>query len=269
MKKIITSSILAISLTGTLYAGDTTYASLNGKKITRTDISMILPDPRLDFSKLPQKAQKEVLNKIIDKKLLSQNAIKNGIERDKEFKDALARVKEDLAFRLWEKKQLESIKVTQSEEKSFYNKNKSKFKKPATLKARHILVKTEKEAQAIIKELNKASKKEATFIKLAKTKSVGPSGQNGGDLGEFAESQMVPEFSRAAKSLSKGTYSKRPVKTQYGYHVIFLKDKKPAKSLSFNEVKNNIKRVLIAKKFDDKVKSLVGKLRKKANIVIK
>ena len=93
---------------------------------------------------------------------------------------------------------------------------------PSTLEARHILVKTEKEAKDLIKTLNKSKKKEKKFIELAKTKSVGPTGPKGGYLGKFPANQMVPEFASAASSLKKKTYSQTPVKTQFGYHVIYL-----------------------------------------------
>ncbi len=269
MKKIITSSILAISLASTLCAADKYYASINGEKITKEDITMALQDPRIDFDKLPKNAQKELLNQIIDRKLIVKEAIKNGVEKEAEYKKLLKQVKENIAFQVWKEKEFKGIKVTADEEKKFYKENKEKFKKPAMLKARHILVKTEKEAKALIKELDKAKKKEETFIKLAKTKSTGPSGKNGGDLGEFPENRMVPEFSKAAKSLKKGTYSKTPVKTQFGYHIIFLNDKKPETTLKFDDVKDNIKRVVNGKKYNEKVKSLVKDLRKTAKIEIK
>lgn len=269
MKKLMMSTIMSIALAGSLSAKEDYYASVNGEKITKDDISIAVQDPRVDFTKLPKEAQKELLNQIIDRKLITKKAIDDGIKKDSKFKKYLNEMSNNLAFRIWKEKEFDSIKVTESEKKAFYEENKDKFKMPMTLNARHILVKTQKEAENIIKELDKAKKKEDTFIKLAKSKSVGPTGKNGGSLGEFPENQMVPEFSKAAKSLSKNTYSKKPVKTQFGYHVIFLKDKKAAKLLTFNEVKDNITRVVTGKKYNEKVKKLVKDLRKDAKIVIK
>ncbi|MBS9782241.1 MAG: peptidyl-prolyl cis-trans isomerase [Arcobacter sp.] len=269
MKKLITSSIIAISLASTLCAKDTYYASVNGDKITKDTVSMALQNNRVDFEKLPKDTQAKILNEIIDRKLIVKKAVKDGVEKDEKYKKLLNQVKESIVFQVWKEKEFDSIKVNEKEEKKFYDENKDKFKKPANLNARHILVKTEKEAQELIKELDKAKKKEDTFIKLAKSKSVGPSGKNGGDLGEFPEDRMVPEFSKAAKALDKGTYSKKPVKTQFGYHIIFLKDKTASSILKFDEVKDKIKRVLIGKKYNEKVKELVKDLRKKAKIVIK
>ncbi|MFK2823609.1 peptidylprolyl isomerase [Arcobacter sp. YIC-80] len=268
MKKIISSVVATLVLSTGLSAADY-YATVDGEKITKTDVAMVLQDPRMQFEALPKKAQEQVLTQIINKKLLAKKAMKEGIEKDKQFKDALERMKSDLAFQVWQQNQLRAMKISESEQKKFYNENKSKFKTPATLKARHILVKTEKEAKDLIKQLDKASKKEVKFIELAKTKSQGPSGKDGGNLGEFNAQQMVPEFAKAAQSLKKNTYSKTPVKTQFGYHIIYLNDKKASKSLSFNEVKGNISRMLLQNKYNKKVKDITDELRKKAKIVIK
>ena len=141
---------------------------------------------------------------------------------------------------------------------------------PETLEASHILVKTEQEAFDIIKQLDKATKKDDKFKELAKAKSIDPTGkQNAGYLGKFPADQMVPEFSAAAKALTKGTYSKIPTKTQFGYHIIYLQDKIAAKSLGFNEVENNISQILLGNSYNKKVKELTDELRKDAKIVIK
>lgn len=268
MKKAILSLAVSITLASALNATDY-YGTVNGEKITKTDVALVLQDPRIDFDKLPENAKKQVLDQIINKKLIAKNALASGIANNKEYKNALAKMKEDLAFQVWQKNELEKINISESQKKDFYNKNKKNFSVPGTLNARHILVKTEKEAKSIIKELNGASKKESKFIALAKTKSVGPSGKNGGNLGTFPENQMVPEFTKAAKSLSKNSYSKQPVKTKYGYHVIYLKDKKPAKQLSYDKVKGNISQIMLGNSYNKKAKALADKLRKNAKIVIK
>jgi len=114
----------------------------------------------------------------------------------------------------------------------------------ASAHARHILVKTEEEAKKIIEAL-KGLKGEALkkkFIELAKSKSTGPSGPQGGDLGTFTKGQMVPEFSKAVWALKPGEITTAPVKTQFGYHVIYLEDKKEAQPTPYEKVKENGKR---------------------------
>jgi parvulin-like peptidyl-prolyl isomerase len=269
MKKIVSSFVASVALITTLNAADF-YATVDGEQITKQDISMALQDPRIDFDKLPENAKKQVLEQIINRKLLAKKAIAEGIEKDPQYVETITKIKEDLAFQVWQKNQIEKIKFTDAEKKDFYEKNKEKFVMPETLEASHILVKTEKEAFDIIKQLDKATNKEEKFKELALAKTEDPTGKkNGGYLGKFAADQMVPEFSSAAKALAKGAYSKVPTKTQFGYHIIYLKDKIPAKSLTFNEVEGNISQILLGNTYNKKVKELTDELRKDAKIVIK
>lgn len=267
MKKIVTSLVASLVLATGLSATD--YGSVDGDVITKQDIAVVLQDPRIDFDKLPETAKKQVLEQIINRKLLSKKAVEDGIEKDPQYVETIEKIKEDLAFQVWQKNQIDKIKFTDQEKKDFYEKNKDKFVKPETLEASHILVKTDKEAFEIIKQLDKAQNKEEKFKELAKTKSQDPAGKNGGYLGKFTPEQMVPEFSDAAKNLAKGTYTKVPAQTQFGYHVIYLKDRVEAKALAFNEVEGNITQILIGNSYNKKVKELTDELRKDAKIVIK
>ena len=268
MNKLISGMVVTLALTTAINAQDF-YASVNGEKITKEDIALVLQDARVNFDTLPQKTKTVVLEQIINKKLLAKRAIKNGIEKDPVFVNAINKMKSDLAFQVWQRNEVSSMKVTDKEQTEFYKKNKEKFVMPASLEARHILVKTESEAKSLIKELDSSKNKEEKFIELAKTKSTGPSGAKGGYLGKFQEKQMVPEFSAAAKSLTPKSYTKMPVKTQFGYHVIYLVSKGASKSLSFNEVKGNISKIIVQERYNERVKKLTDDLRKEAKIIIK
>lgn len=140
---------------------------------------------------------------------------------------------------------------------------------PEILEARHILVKTEAEAKAIIVELDKAAKKEDKFKELAKAKSTDATAQNGGYLGKAPADKLVPEFTAGAKALAKNSYSKSPVKSEFGYHVIYLIDKTDAKTLTYPEVEAKINQILIGNAFSKKVKDITDELKKDAKIVIK
>ena len=269
MKKIILSSLAAISILATSTLAQDFYATVNGEKITKADINIAIQDPRVNFDTLPDAAKKNVLDQIINKKLLAKHAISQGIEKDKDFQDSMQKLKEDLAFQVWQRNELRDTKIPDSELKKFYDENKDKFVQPEMLEARHILVKTEDEAKALIKQLNSSKDLEKDFIELAKTKSTGPSGKDGGYLGKFQAAQMVPEFSAAAKALKKATISKEPVKTQFGFHVIYLIDNIPSKTASFEQVKGNIKQMKASQKYNENVKKLAEDLRSKAKIVIK
>jgi len=269
MKKMILSVVAAsVLLTSSGFAAQKVYAKVNGMDVTAGDIAMIIRNPRINFDQLPPQTQQKILDQAIDGKLLTSKAIKSGIEKTEAFKKALEKVKSDLALEVWMKEQYKKAKVTDKEAKAFYDKNKDKFKQPAQVKARHILVKTKKEAEKIINQLKGLSGKklEDKFIELAKTKSTGPSGANGGELGWFSARRMVPEFSKAAFALKKGEITKTPVKTQFGYHIIYLEDKKDGGNVAFANVKERIKAQLKIQKFQKNVQSIAKQLRKSAKI---
>ncbi len=104
-------------------------------------------------------------------------------------------------------------------------------------KARHILVETEDAAKAVIAELDKG----ADFAELAKEKSTGPSGPNGGDLGWFSPASMVKPFSDAVVALENGTYTSTPVQTQFGWHVILREDSRSPEPPALEEVKDRLR----------------------------
>ena len=105
-------------------------------------------------------------------------------------------------------------------------------------------------------------------IELAKSKSKDGSAQNGGDVGWIARGQVVPEFADAAFKLNKGQYTQTPVKTQFGYHVIYVEDKKPTTTLALKDVKGQIEQNLRLMKFQENVKKEGQELRKKAKVEI-
>ena len=267
MKKIVMSLVASLVLVTGLNAGD--YGSVDGDEITKQDIAMVLQDPRIEFEKLPDTAKKQVIEQIVNRKLIAKNALKTGIDKDPQYVEAISGIKEDLALQVWQKNEVDKLKFTEQDKKDFYEKNKEKFVMPEILEARHILVKTEAEAKAIINELDKSAKKEDKFAELAKTKSADATSKNGGYLGKVPADKLVPEFTAGAKALAKNTYSKTPVKSEFGYHVIFLKDKSDAKALTYPEVEGKINQILIGNAFSKRVKEVTDELKKDAKIVIK
>jgi parvulin-like peptidyl-prolyl isomerase len=245
------------------------YAIVNGDNITSQTIAVALKDPKANFDALPKNTQKNILDRIIEQKLLSQKAMTTDAVNDNIYKQTLKSLKQDLALQVWMQKLSKEIDISVSEMKAFYKKNKDMFKMPAQLKARHILVKTQEEAKNIIETLKKSKNLLTKFKKLAKEKSTGPSGKNGGDLGWFSPAQMVPEFSTATSALKLNTITTTPVKTQFGFHIIYLEDKKKALIASFENAQIQIKQQLGRDKFIKKVQKLVEDLKKKAKIQYK
>jgi peptidyl-prolyl cis-trans isomerase C len=269
-KKTVLSVVTTLVMTNSAFAVDNkVYAVVNGDEITAQSIAVALKDPRIKFNTLPTNTQKNILDKLVEQKLLSQNALKTDVVNEEIYKTTLKSLSQDLALQVWMQKESKSIKVDDKELEVFYNKNKKLFNKPMQLNANHILVKTEVEAKVLIEELNKAKDLKAKFIELAKTKSVGPSGKNGGELGWFSLDKMVPEFSNAANALKKDSITKTPVKTQFGFHIIYLSDKEEAKLISFKEAKQQIKQKVGQDKFIEKIQKVADKLKSKAKIEYK
>lgn len=270
MKKIILSSIAAAVLGVSLNA--TVYATVNDEDVNEQDIAVLMRSMQgAKYEDLPEDAKKAIVDQAIERKLLVGEALKSGVDKDKEYAEAMKRIKADLTLELWMKKIYDGIKIDNKEAQDFYNSNSDKFMQPATVKARHVLVKTEDEAKAVIKELNGLSGDKLTekFIELANTKSTGPSGQGGGELGWFAANQMVQPFSDAAFALKKGEMTKTPVQTQFGYHVILVEDTKAAEKATFETVKPQIENGLKMEKFRTQVAEKAKNLRKNAKVTVK
>ena len=154
--------------------------------------------------------------------------------------------------------------LTDAEMKSFYDKNMDKFKTPDQVRASHILVKSEKDAQDILAQLEKG----ANFEELAKKNSSDATAAKGGDLGWFSKGSMVPEFEKVAFSLKEGQLSDI-VKTQYGFHIIKVTGKRPAGVRSFEEVKEQIKAALMPAKQQEFFQKIKDDLKKTAKISVK
>ena len=245
------------------------YAVVNGDNITKNDIALIIRDPRVQFNTLPQETQKGIINKLIEQKLLSQDILKSSITKTKEYRESLNLIKQNLALQVWMQLEHQKLIVSEKDINQFYMANKAKFNQPEQYHARHILVKTDSEAKEIIYILNKSVNKKTKFIELAKTKSTGPSGVNGGDLGFFTADKMVPEFSQATAKLKIGAITQAPVKTQFGYHIIFLEDKKDATLIELKSIKDKIVENIKQNKIMQKLTTKAIKLKKTAKIEYK
>lgn len=247
------------------------YAIVDGEEVNDNDMMFLKQVmPNADFESLPKDMQSKAIDQAIERKLLTKEAKKYNLEDTNEYKEALDSFKDTMVLELWMRKQIDTVKLAESDIKKFYDENKQKMAVPETVNARHILVETKKEADNIIKELsNSGNKVEEKFIELAKSKSKDPSGNNGGDLGFFGKEDMVPEFAKAAFALKENTYTKQPVKTNYGYHVIYLKSKKPKGVISYEEAKPKIEQELKLVKFRELIASKAKELRKKAKVEIK
>ena len=273
------TKILTTLLFGAAIAGAQTLVTVNGSAITKNAVDTeLMQATQGRFNEVPAEKRaefrKQVLQQLIAKELVYGDAKKSGVLNSKDFKTEYKKLleigKRNIAIQVWQKQQLDKIKVSQKELKDYYAKNKAEFNVKESVHARHILVKEEADAKKIIAQLSslKGEKLKAKFIELAKSKSTGPSGVQGGDLGTFVSGQMVPAFNKEVFSMKEGTVTSKPVKTQFGYHVIYLEKKNPAKVRSFKEVEPVINQRIKLEKFKVAVQAKMKELKKKAKIVV-
>ncbi len=200
-----------------------------------------------------------IINELINKHLITKRAYNEKLDLDQNVLNLIKKNKDSILAKYWLNNY---IKNETSEEniKNFYNEYVKSFKEYKEVNASHILVKTKNDAVSIINKL----KSKSQFSELAKTFSIGPSGENGGNLGWFGPGQMVKEFEKAAFLIEKGNISQKPIKTKFGFHVIKVNDIRNAKPKKLYEIKKNI----IEKITKVSLSNLENKIRKNQDVVI-
>lgn len=218
-------------------ADDPVVATVNGAKIHLSqvrDAHKLLP---AQYQQIPfETIFPGLLESIIDTKLAAADARAQKVEKSKEFKEQMTRLEEQVLQRIMLTRTVDKG-VTDAAVRARYAQIAKELNSVEQIQARHILLKTEEDATAVIAELGKGG----DFAALAKTRSTGPSAPEGGDLGFFTKGQMVPEFETAAFALKTGEYTQKPVKTQFGWHVIKVEDRRASEVPKFEEVEDGLR----------------------------
>lgn len=266
---MLRKTLLAASLASVLLASpalaqdsapaqDKVLATVNGEKIMESEVRATQQGLPAQYRQYPFEALKPMLlDREISQRLLTMAGEKAGLNDDKEVKERVAAMKRRIVAETYLDRQIDKI-VTEDALKKRYGEFVKTNEPENEVHARHILLKTEDDAKAVIKELDDG----ADFAELAKEKSTGPSGPNGGDLGFFTHEQMVPEFADAAFKMEPGTYSKEPVKTQFGWHVIKVEETKKSEQPTFEEKRQE----LAAEMTQEAYKKIIADLRADAKI---
>jgi peptidyl-prolyl cis-trans isomerase C len=235
-------------------------ATVNGKNITSTDIETLYASLPAQYRQAPMAVIKDqLLQQLISMEVISQAAEAEKMDNKKEFQDRMDTVRNQLLQEYYITSKINEL-VTDELLKEEYEKDIADFAPEEQLHARHILLKTEEEANDVIKLLDDGG----NFEELAKEYSTGPSGPNGGDLGYFTKQRMVPEFADAAFNLDTGEYTKTPVKTQFGYHVIKSEDKRNTEAPSFEEKEQELRSKVSSSVID----KLLEELKADASIIL-
>jgi peptidyl-prolyl cis-trans isomerase C len=233
-------------------ADDQVVAIVNGEEIRISDVMQMI-------ARLPQNVQIQALQNMpamiertVDLELILRAAERSGLEEDPEVQAQIQTIVDDVLRQSYLER-LAAREVTDADVRAAYDAY-IEANPAEEVSARHILVETEEEAQAIVGQLEEG----ADFAELAKEKSTGPTGERGGDLGYFKRGQMVEPFAEAAFSLEPGTYTEEPVKTQFGWHVIKVEDKRASEPPAFEEMAPQLRQQLEQAAIQDHLAELRG-----------
>lgn len=243
IKTLAGAAGMAFIVMGGVSAQGKVLATVDGAEITDKDVEIARTEIGEQLSSIPEEQQRrELVLYLIENQLLASAAEKEklheGPEADARLKYYRRRALHDAYYH-----KKVRLAVDETALRKVYDEEVAKLEPQEEFRARHILVKTEEEAYDVIERINRGG----DFAELAKELSTGPSGPKGGDLGYTTKGRMVPEFEKAALALEKGAVSE-PVKTQFGWHVIKLEDKRMKEPPSFDDVKGSMKSGMIRQK---------------------
>ena len=236
-------------------------ATVAGEQITEKDLKTFiqnLPKEQQMYAANPQFRQ-QVLDQMINNRLFAKYAEEIKLDETDDFKEILNNVTKEILANMAIGETLKNIEVSEEEMKAFYEENPQHFQKGASVSAKHILVKDEAKCREILEMITSGAK---VFEEAAQEFSTCPSGQKGGDLGEFGKGQMVKEFEDAAFSAEIGQVV-GPVATQFGYHLIKVEARKDAETIAFEEVKEQIRRNLLSQKQNQAYSAKAAELKAK------
>lgn len=258
-------SVLALSSSSTAFAADIV-AKVNGKDITTADLKQLeqsLPPEMLERAKQNGDIKSELIKQLVDLKVLTDAALKSDIVKSKEVQEAIKRSEEQVivqAFVFGQLKEKVNDTAVEKEYKDLKEKFMKEVKDKKEIKVRHILFKDESSANAALKRLNNGE----DFQKLARELSEDKqTAQDGGDLGYVLEGTMA-DLDAALKDIKSGSASKTATKTQAGYHLFKVDDRRNAKPPKFDDVKAQLGQRVQQKTFLE----MVERLRNKASIEI-
>ncbi len=226
-------------------------ANVNGTAITLDEFNEYAAHRLQPGSKPTAAEAKAIVNELVSLELVVQEALKKGLDKNPDVVKTIESQRRVLLANAALKDYIQAHPITDEQLKKEYDQRIAGAG-TKELKARHILVKTEAEAKAIIAQLGKG----ADFAKLAKDKSSDSSAKEGGDLGWFNPNQMVKPFSDAALALKKGEYTKTPVQSQFGWHVIMLEDSRSPQVPAFDQMKDRVRNFMQQKMSQDFIDSL-------------
>ena len=226
-------------------------AMVDGVSITEAELIFAAEDLAQDLSSVPPAEQRAFLiSVLIDMKLMANEARNLGLDRSEIFVRRKTYLEERALRRAYFTTFVEA-EVTEEATRAAYDELIAAEAPREEVRARHILLASLEDAQAVVAELEAGR----PFEDVAREKSTGPSGPNGGDLGYFGRGQMVPEFENAVFALETGQISE-PVQTQFGWHVIKMEERRQSAPPSFEQLAGRLRQQLLIQEFEAQVEVL-------------
>lgn len=236
-------------------------AVVGGYQITKSELDVFmqgLPKEQQMYASNPQ-FREQCLEQLVSLHLFAKDGEALKLDETEEFAKIIANAKKDILAQMAIRELMKDVTVTEEEVAEYYEANKEQYKKGATVSAKHILVDSEEKCTSILAEITNGEK---AFEEAAQAYSSCPSGQRGGDLGEFGKGQMVKEFEEAAFAAEIG-HVVGPVATQFGFHLIKVEKKTEATVSPFEEVKGQVQQFLKQRKQGEVYSTKLAELKEK------
>jgi len=246
----------------TILPPETILASFNGQTITLGEFDQLWEEVPEEYKLQLDKSM--LLDQMISEKLLMQEAKNMGLEEDNVVLEQIKKMTEQILVQvLIEREILDKVNINDQEVSEYYEQNKESFTEKEQVYLYNILLETEEEAQDVLEQL----KAGGDFSEIAKEKSTGPSAAQGGDLGYLTKGTIIPEIEEVVFTLEVEELSE-VVKSDYGFHILKITEKKPETVRTLEEVKEEIIQTLLPVKQKDAFDSLLEELKGKAEIEI-
>lgn len=257
-------------------------AKIGTDTITQADVDQAVNalDPQRRMIYASPEGQHQVVDNLVDFKIFARSGREQGLQKTDRYKKAMAEFEERLLFTLATEKVLEAASknpVSDADSKKFYDEHQEIFRVPAAIRASHILIRSDKnmpkkdqeaaqkKAEELLREIELGR---VTFEDAAKNNSADGTRSRGGDLGFFTKGQMVPPFEKAAFALKKGEMTRKPVQSEFGWHIIKVTDTRDASIRAYADVKEDIKADLVRQRQLEAVQKERDALRAKYAVTI-
>lgn len=252
-------SILASALfvfAGATLAGDTTIATVNGTKISSDVLEFLVASNVAQGIKDTPDLRAALKTELISREVLVQEAKKQSVDKEKTFKMQLQMQQNSLLIDGLLAKQFANLQIAEEKLRAEYNRQVEQLKDAEQYQVSHIVTATEADAKAVIKELN--AKKNTTFGKLAREKSIHASAQNGGNLGWLLPNQIAPVLANVVMNLNIGSITTTPIATPEGWQILMVEGKRKFKVPTFEESKQQLVNAVFAQERAEYVQKLVN-----------